>query len=96
MARRALEFRYVVHLKAFQVDFRRGRNQPRRPALAKIRAGSPASTMGPGTAKNARISPVGKTVVWMFRYVSPARSAAVNTASAVAAVPPSSNWNVRQ
>jgi hypothetical protein len=32
----------------FQTFFRR-RHQPRRPPLAKIRPGRPASTMGPGT-----------------------------------------------
>ena len=36
------------------VDCRRRRHQPRRPALAKIRPGSPAPAMGPGTA-DARV-----------------------------------------
>jgi len=39
-------------------------------------------------AKSPRISPLGKFMVWMFRYVSPARRAATNTGSAVAALLP--------
>jgi hypothetical protein len=40
---------------ALQCDdaMRRRRHQPRRPLLAKIRPGSPAPTMGPGTADGA-------------------------------------------
>src|SRR5205823_4031540 len=71
-----------------QAIFCRRRHQPRRPPLAKIRPGSPAPAMGPGTAKNPRISPPGNAVVWMFKYVSPARRAAINTGSAVATVVP--------
>src|SRR5262245_15338231 len=33
----------------------RRRHQPRRPAPAKIRPGSPAPTLGPGTARNTRL-----------------------------------------
>jgi hypothetical protein len=50
-------------------------------------AGSPAPAMGPRTATNPRISPPGNIVVWMLRYVSPSRRAAINTGSAVAAEP---------
>src|SRR5260370_41340320 len=68
-----------------QATFCRRRHHARRPPLAKIRPGSPAPAMGPGTARNPRISPPGNAVEWMFMYVSPARSAATNTGSAVAA-----------
>jgi hypothetical protein len=50
-------------------------------------AGSPAPAMRPRTATNPRISPPGNIVVWMLRYVSPSRRAAINTGSAVAAEP---------
>ena len=46
-----------------------------------------STAMGPRTATNPRISPPGNIVVWMFRYVSPSRRAAINTGSAVAAEP---------
>ena len=38
-----------------QAAFCRRRHQPRRPPLAKIRPGSPAPTMGPGTAAGAKL-----------------------------------------
>jgi hypothetical protein len=38
-----------------QAIFRRRRHQPRRPTLAKIRPGSPAPVMGPGTLKPTRL-----------------------------------------
>jgi hypothetical protein len=39
-----------------QAIFRRRRHQPRRPPLAKIRPGSPAPAIGPGTASNKKTS----------------------------------------
>jgi hypothetical protein len=41
---------YGPVLKDAQAIFRRRRHQPRRPLLAKIRPGGPASATGPGTA----------------------------------------------
>jgi hypothetical protein len=38
-----------------QAIFCRRRHQPRRPPLAKISPGSPAPTMGAGTARNTRL-----------------------------------------
>src|SRR5215510_4928100 len=73
----------------FQAIFRR-RHRPRRPPPAKIRPGSPAPAMGPGTARKSRISPFGNMELWTFKYVSPARRAATNTGSAVATEPPRS------
>ena len=58
-----------------QAIFRRRRHQPSNPPLAKIKPGRPAPTMGPGTARNPRISPPGNAIPWMFKYVSPACSA---------------------
>jgi hypothetical protein len=83
----AEELRGRQHL-CYAAALCRRRHQPRRPALAKIRPGSPAPAIGPGTARKPLISPPGNAVVWMFMYVSPARRAAINTGSAVAAVPP--------
>jgi hypothetical protein len=64
-----------LDLLAAQAIFCRCRHQPRRPPLAKMRPGSPALTIGPGTTRNPRISPPGNAVLWMFKYVSPACSA---------------------
>src|SRR5258706_10083807 len=75
-----------------QAIFCRRRHQPRRPPQTAISPGRPAPTTGPGTARSPRISPVGKFMVWMFRYVSPARRAATNTGSAVAALPPKNEF----
>jgi hypothetical protein len=40
----------------FFAVFRRFRHQPRNPPLAKIRPGSPAPAMGPGTAAGVKVS----------------------------------------
>jgi hypothetical protein len=51
-----------------QTLFCRRRHQPRSPTPAKIRPGTPAPAMGPGTGvKKPRISPLGNSFVWMLR-----------------------------
>jgi hypothetical protein len=53
---RGLGFCNVCELRRqAQAIFCRRRHQPRRPPLPKIRPGSPAPTMGAGTARNTRL-----------------------------------------
>jgi hypothetical protein len=53
-------WRVQIAREAQAIFFRR-RHQARRPPPAKIRPGSPAPAMGPGTARNPRISPLVRT-----------------------------------